>query len=226
MIGSHARASLTRPTHTWHTTGLPAGHPSADRRDPAQGRVTALSWFRGRSVGHPRHPLGCGSGPLSAVTEGHEVRPRVPPHPGDAAGLVRAQIARVAELHEQDRAAGHGWAALPGALHRKDPTAGYELGWQWLFPARSVGADPATDRTGRPPLHATAVQRALKPAVRRSGIPKRATCHTFRHSFATEALRGGCDLRTLQHVMGHRDIRTTTIYLRVVEQTGPVRMAA
>jgi site-specific recombinase XerD len=66
----------------------------------------------------------------------------------------------------------------------------------------------------------------MKAAVRRSGIPKRATCHTFRHSFATEALRGGCDLRTLQHVMGHRDIRTTTIYLRVVEQTGPVRMAA
>jgi hypothetical protein len=60
----------------------------------------------------------------------------------------------------------------------------------------------------------------VKAAVRRSGIPKRATCHTFRHSFATETLRGGCDIRTLQHVMGHRDIRTTMIYLHVVEQTG------
>jgi integron integrase len=154
------------------------------------------------------------------VRDGKGRKDRYVPLAHRAAGLVRAQIARVAELHEQHRAGGDGWAVLPGALHRKDPMAGYELGWQWLFPARSVGTDPATDRTGRPPLHATAVQRAMKAAVRRSGIPKRATCHTFRHSFATEALRGGCDIRTLQHVMGHKDIRTTTIYLHVVEQTG------
>ncbi|MGH7471491.1 MAG: tyrosine-type recombinase/integrase [Longimicrobiales bacterium] len=69
-------------------------------------------------------------------------------------------------------------------------------------------------------LHDTAVQRSVKAAVRRSGLAKRASCHTFRHSIATETLRGGCDIRTLQHVIGHKDIRTTMIYLRVVEQAG------
>lgn len=133
---------------------------------------------------------------------------------------LRAQIARVAEVHQRDRDAGHGWAPLPGALHRKDPGAGYELAWQHVFPATTLNEDPTTGRSGRWPLHATAVQRQVKAAVRRSGISKRATCHTFRHSFATETLRGGCDIRTLQHVMGHKDIRTTTIYLHAVEQTG------
>lgn len=133
---------------------------------------------------------------------------------------LRAQIEQVRDLHERDRAAGHGWAALPYALHRKDPRAGYEFGWQWLFPASTSNTDPTTGREGRWPLHVTAVQREVKRAVRRSGITKRATCHTFRHSFATEALRGGCDIRTLQHVLGHKNIRTTMIYLHVVEQTG------
>jgi hypothetical protein len=126
----------------------------------------------------------------------------------------------VLERHRTDLAAGHGWAPLPGALHRKDPGAGYEPGWQFLFPASTINADPATGRTGRWSLHVTAAERAFKDAVRRSGITKRATCHTLRHSFATETLRGGCDIRTLQQVMGHRDIRTTMIYLHVVQQTG------
>ncbi|MCA1790892.1 MAG: tyrosine-type recombinase/integrase, partial [Thioalkalivibrio sp.] len=115
---------------------------------------------------------------------------------------------------------GHGWSALPGALHRKSPAAGYDIGWQYVFPASTIHEDPSTGRTGRWPLHATAVQREVKAAVRRSGIPKRASCHTLRHSFATEALRGGCEIRTLQQVMGHKDLRTTTIYLHAVEQSG------
>jgi integron integrase len=154
------------------------------------------------------------------VRDGKGRKDRYVPLAHRAAGLLRAQIRRIAELHEKDRAAGHGWAALPGALHRKDPMAGYDLGWQWLFPASTTNTDPATGKSGRWPLHVTAVQREVKRAVRRSGIPKRATCHTFRHSFATESLRGGCDIRKLQHMMGHKDIRTTTIYLHVVEQTG------
>jgi integron integrase len=154
------------------------------------------------------------------VRDGKGRKDRYVPLAHRAVDLLRAQIARVAELHEKDRAAGHGWVKLPGALHRKDPGAGYELGWQHVFPATTLNEDPATSRFGRWPLHATAVQREFKAAVRRSGIPKRATCHTLRHSFATEALRGGCDIRTLQHVMGHKDLRTTTSYLHVVEQTG------
>jgi integrase len=133
---------------------------------------------------------------------------------------LQAHLKRVAELHECDRAAGHGWASLPGALHRKDPGAGYELGWQFLFPSRALRADPATGRFGRWHLHPSAVQREVKRAARRSGIAKRVTCHTFRHSFATEALRSGCDIRTLQDVLGHTDVRTTMIYLHVVERSG------
>jgi integron integrase len=154
------------------------------------------------------------------VRDGKGRKDRYVPLARRAVDLLRAQIRRVAELHEKDRARGHGWVPLPGALHRKDPEAGYALGWQWVFPASGINTDPATGRTCRWPLHATAVQREVKRAVRRSGITKRATCHTFRHSFATETLRGGCDIRTLQHVMGHKDIRTTMIYLHVVEQTG------
>jgi integron integrase len=154
------------------------------------------------------------------VRDGKGRKDRYVPLARRAVDLLRAQIARVAELHEGDRAGGHGWASLPGALHRKDPAAGYDLGWQYVFPATTLNEDPATGRTGRRPMHPTAVQREVKAAVRRSGVPKRATCHTFRHSFATEALSGGCDIRTLQHVMGHKDIRTTMIYLHVVEQTG------
>lgn len=137
-----------------------------------------------------------------------------------AIGLLRAQLQQVADRHRRDRAQGHGWAPLPGALHRKKPSAGYELRWQFLFPASTIHTDPATGRTGRRHLHPSAVQREVSNAVRTSGISKPASCHTFRHSFATEALRGGCDIRTLQHVLGHRDIRTTMIYLHVIEQTG------
>ncbi|HSJ23438.1 MAG TPA: integron integrase [Longimicrobiales bacterium] len=135
-------------------------------------------------------------------------------------GLLRAQIRRVAELHARDRAAGHGWAPLPGALHRKSPNAGWDIGWQFIFPASTVNQDPASGHTGRWPLHVTAAERAIKRGVRASGIPKPATCHTLRHSFATETLRGGCDIRTLQQIMGHTDIRTTMIYLHVIQQTG------
>ena len=154
------------------------------------------------------------------VRDGKGKKDRYVPLARRAIDPLRAQIRRVTELHEADRAAGHGWAPLPGALHRKDPEAGYELAWQWVFPATGINTDATTGRTCRWPLHPTAVQRSVKRAVRRAGIPKRATCHTFRHSFATEALRGGCDIRTLQYVMGHKDIRTTMIYLHVVEQTG------
>jgi integron integrase len=154
------------------------------------------------------------------IRDGKGAKDRYVPLANRAIQLLQAQIRNVARRHRKDRQEGHGWAALPGALHRKDPEAGYEIGWQFVFPAASLSQDPATGRTGRWHLHPTAVQRSVKRAVRRAGLAKRATCHTFRHSFATEALRTGCDIRTLQHVMGHKDIRTTMIYLHVIEQTG------
>jgi integron integrase len=154
------------------------------------------------------------------IRNGKGQKDRYVPLARRAAELLRAQIARTAELHRNDLTMGHGWAPLPAALHRKDPQAGHALGWQFIFPASTMNRDPASGRTGRWSLHASAVQRKVKAAVHQSGLTKRASCHTFRHSFAIEALRGGCDIRTLQHVMGHKDIRTTMIYLHVVEQTG------
>jgi integron integrase len=154
------------------------------------------------------------------VRDGKGRKDRYVPLARRAAALLRAQIQRVAEQHRVDLERGHGWSALPDALHRKKPDAGYELGWQYVFPASTLNIDPATGRTGRWPLHVTAVQREVNDAVRASGLVKPATAHTFCHSFATQALRGGCDIRTLQHVMGHKDIRTTMIYLHVLEQSG------
>jgi integron integrase len=154
------------------------------------------------------------------VREGKGKKDRYVPLAHRTLDVIRARVVRRRDLHEEDLRRGHGWATLPGALDRKDPGAGYELGWQFVFPSRTLSKDPVTGRTGRRALHASAVQREVKAAVRRSSVSKHASCHTFRHSFATEALRGGCDIRTLQHVLGHKDVRTTMIYLHVVEQTG------
>jgi integron integrase len=154
------------------------------------------------------------------VRDGKGKKDRYAPLPHRLVEPLRAQIAWVAEQHRRDLARGEGWAALPGALHRKDPRAGHDLAWQFVFPSRKPTHDPATDRVGRAHLHPSAVQREVKRAAEAAGITKRVGCHTFRHTFATEALRGGCDIRTLQHVLGHKDVRTTMIYLHVVEQTG------
>jgi integron integrase len=154
------------------------------------------------------------------VRDGKGKKDRYVPLAHRTVDALRTRVLRRSELHDDDRRHGRGWAPLPGALHRKDPGAGYELGWQFVFHAHSSSQDPATGRTGRRCLHPSAVQREVKRAVRGAGVDKRASCHTLRHSFATEALRGGCDIRTLQHVLGHTDVRTTMIYLHVVEQTG------
>jgi integron integrase len=154
------------------------------------------------------------------IRDGKGRKDRYVPLAARAIDRVRTQARLALDRHSRDLAGRYGWAPLPGALHRKDPGAGYQPGWQFLFAASAINADPSTGRTGRWSLHVTAAERAFKAAVLRSGITKRATCHTLRHSFATETLRGGCDIRTLRQIMGHRDIRTTMTYLHVVEQTG------
>ena len=154
------------------------------------------------------------------VRNGKGKKDRYVPLAERAAAPLRKRIERRRELHERDLAHGRGWTPLPGALDKKEPRAGYELAWQFVFASRAIHTDSATGRRGRRALHPSAVQREVKRAARAAGIQKRVTCHTFRHSFATETLRGGCDIRTLQHVLGHEDVRTTMIYLHVVEQTG------
>lgn len=140
--------------------------------------------------------------------------------PRAAYPAIQQQLAAVEAQHLEDLESGAGWAQLPGALHRKDPRAGWTFSWQFLFPSKGLKIDPKTERLGRIPIHVSSFQRAVKTAVRESGVPAYISCHSFRHGFATEMLRNGCDVRLLQQMMGHSDLRTTSRYLHIVNRPG------
>jgi integron integrase len=154
------------------------------------------------------------------VRDGKGEKDRVTPLPDTVLPDLRRQIERVRLLHEEDLAAGCGDVYLPYALEKKYPHAARELIWQYLFPASKRSLDPRTGKERRHHLDATGLQRAVKTAAQKAGIPKRVSCHTFRHSFATHLLQSGYDIRTVQELLGHKDVRTTMIYTHVLQRGG------
>lgn len=152
------------------------------------------------------------------VRRGKGDKDRVVPLPASARDALLQHLARVHQMFDADRRAGVGGVVLPHGLARKYPNASTEWAWQFVFPAGRVCRDPRFGGPTRYHLHESAVQRAVTAAVRGSGLGKKVSCHTFRHSFATHLLEDGYDIRTVQELLGHRDVSTTMIYTHVLSR--------
>ena len=154
------------------------------------------------------------------VRDGKGEKDRITLLPESCISSLKLQINYVGALHKKDIEEGYGSVFMPDALGRKYPNAAKELIWQYVFPSENRSRDPRTGVMRRHHIHPTAVQKAIRKAAKECGIHKHVTPHVFRHSFATHLLEAGYDIRTVQELLGHKDVKTTMIYTHVL-QRGP-----
>jgi len=163
--------------------------------------------------------LDFGQGTIT-IHDGKGGRHRVVTLPRAIEQRLQQHLDRLREKHLQDLVVGAGDVHMPESLQRKWPNASREWCWQYIFASATLCPHPRTGRIARHHLHESSMQRQIKDAVRKAGVPKRATCHTMRHSFATHLLESGTDIRTVQSLMGHAGVETTMIYLHVMKRPG------